>query len=114
VTRLAVLAVSAVAVLTAHSAPARLGVEATEFHLVLSRASVAAGRVTIELQNGGEDVHDLRLRRIRGTRTYRLPLTQAGARSSRTLRLLPGRYRLWCSVADHARLGMRAVLRVRP
>ena len=29
------------------------------------------------------------------------------------IRLLPGRYRLWCSVADHAQLGMRAVLRVR-
>jgi hypothetical protein len=112
-TRLVLLAVSALAVLTTHSAPARVGVGATEFHLVLSRSSVTAGRVTIELQNGGEDVHDLRLRRIGGTRTHRLPLTQSGARSSRTVRLLPGRYRLWCSVADHAHLGMRAVLRVR-
>jgi hypothetical protein len=114
--RLALLAVVATAVLTAQSSasPARLGVGATEFHLVLSRASVKAGRAVLELQNGGEDVHDLHLRRIGGSRTYLFPLTRAGARSTRVLRLLPGRYRLWCSVADHAQLGMRAVLRVRP
>ena len=113
--RLALLAVVAAAVLTAQSSasPARVGVGATEFHLVLSRSSVGAGRVVLELQNGGEDVHDLRLRRIGGTRTYAFPLTRPGARSTRVLRLLPGRYRLWCSVADHAQLGMRAVLRVR-
>jgi len=69
--------------------------------------------VFIELQYGGEDVHDLRVRRIGGTRTYVFPLTSPGARSTRRLRLLPGRYRLWCSVSDHAHLGMRDVLRVR-
>jgi hypothetical protein len=115
VTRLALLAVAAFAVFTAHSAaaPARVGVEAKEFHLLLSRSSVKASSAVIELQNGGEDVHDLRLRRIGGHRTYAFPVTKPGARSTRRLRLLPGRYRLWCSVADHAQLGMRAVLRVR-
>jgi uncharacterized cupredoxin-like copper-binding protein len=94
-------------------APARLGVSANEFHFVLSRPSVKAGRVEIELQNDGEDVHDLRLRRIGGTRTYRVPGTQPGRRRTIEIALLPGRYRLWCSVADHRALGMRALLRVR-
>ena len=94
-------------------ASARLGVSAREFRLVLSRASVKAGVVVIQLQNDGEDVHDLRLRRIGGRRTYSFPVTSPSARSTLSLRLLPGRYRLWCSVADHAQLGMRAVLRVR-
>jgi uncharacterized cupredoxin-like copper-binding protein len=67
----------------------------------------------VQLQNKGEDVHDLRVRRIGGTRTYAFPLTSPGGRETLTLRLLPGRYRLWCSVADHAQLGMQAVLRVR-
>jgi hypothetical protein len=107
------LALVAVAGLAWHPAPARVGVSATEFHLVLSRTSVRAGRVVIELDNNGEDVHDLRLRRIGGTRTYAFPLTKPGRRSLMTLRLLPGRYRLWCSIADHAQLGMRTVLRVR-
>ncbi len=113
--RAALLAVAAYAVLSAHASasPARLGVSATEFHLVLSRGSVRAGRVIVQLQNKGEDVHDLRLRRIGGTRTYAFPLTSAGGRATLTIKLLPGRYRLWCSVADHAQLGMQAVLRVR-
>ena len=111
--RAALVTVTAFAVLSPHAAPARLGVSASEFHLVLSRASVKAGRVLIQLQNAGQDVHDLRLRRIGGTRTYSFPVTTPGGRSTLSLRLLPGRYRLWCSVADHAQLGMRAVLRVR-
>jgi hypothetical protein len=96
-----------------HPTPARLGVSAKEFHLVLSRPAVKSGRVEIELQNDGEDVHDLRLRRIGGTRTYRVPVTKPGSRRTIEVALLPGRYRLWCSVADHRQLGMQAVLRVK-
>jgi hypothetical protein len=96
-----------------HPAPAQLGVSAKEFHLVLSRPSVRTGRVEIELQNDGEDAHDLRLRRIGGTRTYSIPDTKPGAHRTIKLALLPGRYRLWCSVANHRALGMQAVLRVR-
>jgi hypothetical protein len=121
VIRVALAAVAGYAVLFVHSAPARpaqraparLGVRASEFHLMLSRTSVKAGRAIVELQNGGQDPHDLRLRRIGGTRTYAIPLTGPGRRRDVLLKLLPGRYRLWCSVADHAQLGMRAVLRVR-
>jgi uncharacterized cupredoxin-like copper-binding protein len=69
--------------------------------------------VLIQLQNDGQDVHDLRVRRIGGTRTYAFPLTSPGGRATLSLRLVPGRYRLWCSVANHAQLGMRATLRVR-
>ena len=96
-----------------HPTPARLGVSAKEFLLVLSRPSVKAGQVEIELQNGGEDVHDLRLRRIGGTRTYLLTGTQPGRRRTIEVSLRPGRYRLWCSVANHRVLGMQTVLRVR-
>jgi len=96
-----------------HPTPARLGVGAQEFHLVLSRPAVKSGRVEIELQNDGEDVHDLRVRRIGGTRTYRVPATRQGAHRTIEVALLPGRYRLWCSVADHRQLGMQAVLRVK-
>ena len=112
-TRLLLLGAVAAALFASQPAPARLGVSAKEFHLVLSRASVKAGPVLIQLQNDGEDVHDLRLRRIGGTRTYSFPLTKPGRRTELEAKLRPGRYRLWCSVADHARLGMRAVLRVR-
>jgi hypothetical protein len=112
--KLLVLAAAAAAAFVpqaAAPAPARLGVSAREFHLVLSRASVKAGVVVIQLQNDGEDVHDLRVRRIGGVHLFRL--TSPGDRSELAIRIRPGRYTLWCSVADHAQLGMRAVLRVR-
>ena len=96
-----------------HPTPARLGVSASEFHLVLSRPSVKAGVVEIELQNSGEDPHDLRLRRVGGTHTFSIPLTAPGKRRSVAIRMRPGRYRLWCSLADHAALGMQAYVRVR-
>ena len=118
-TKALLLAAAAFAVIAAStsafagSSPARVSVASSEFHLVLSRASVKAGRVIVELDNDGEDVHDLRFRRIGGTKTYRIPLTKPGKRRLLEVKMLPGRYRLWCSVADHAQLGMRTVLRVR-
>ncbi len=111
-TKLLATAVLAAA-LSWHPTPARLGVSAKEFHLVLSRPSVKAGHVEIELQNDGEDVHDLRLRRIGGTRTYFVPGTKPGRRRTIEISLLSGSYRLWCSIADHRALGMQTVLRVR-
>jgi hypothetical protein len=95
------------------ASPARLGVTAKEFRLTLSRQTVTHGRVVIELDNFGEDVHDLKLRRVGGWRTYSLPQTKPGRRSELDARLAPGRYRLWCSIADHAKRGMRATLVVR-
>lgn len=35
---------------------------------------------------------------------------RSGGRADLTLRVGPGRYSLWCSVADHRELGMRATL----
>jgi hypothetical protein len=95
------------------SAPARLGVVAKEFRFSLSRTTLKRGPAIIELDNFGEDVHDLRLRRVGGTRTYALPETKPGEREELTVRLAPGRYRLWCATAGHLALGMHAALRVR-
>ena len=96
-----------------HATPARLGVSATEFHLTLSRPSVKAGVVEIELQNDGQDPHDLRVRRVGGAHTFSIPLVGPGDRRTVAIHVRPGRYRLWCSVANHAQLGMQATLRVR-
>jgi hypothetical protein len=94
-------------------APARLGVVAKEFRFSLSRTTLKHGRAIIELDNFGEDVHDLRVRRLGGTRTYALPETKPGERAELSIKLAPGRYRLWCATADHLQLGMRASFRVR-
>jgi plastocyanin len=93
--------------------PARVQVVAHEFSFVLSRQTIKAGWATIELRNAGEDAHDLRMRRVGGTRVYAWPVTQAGAVVDETYKLLPGRYVLYCSVANHRALGMQAALTVR-
>ena len=94
-------------------APGRLMVLADEHSLILSRQSIARGPAVIQLMNRGEDPHDLKLRRIGGTRVAALPETRSGALSEAEVPLHTGRYRLWCSLPGHRALGMRATLRVR-
>ena len=92
--------------------PARVQVVAQEFSYSLSRTKVRAGRVIVELVNRGQDTHNLDVRRIGGTRIFRFPSVQPGQVVDRELKLLPGRYLLWCAIADHREQGMHAVLRV--
>ena len=107
---LLVAAALALAAPSGAAAPARLLVGAKEFQLTLSRASIKAGPAVIQLANYGEDSHDLRLRRVGGTRTYRIGTVAPGDFRELDAKLLPGRYKLWCSLANHAALGMRTTL----
>jgi plastocyanin len=93
--------------------PARVQVVAHEFRYALSRVTIKAGPATIELDNAGQDAHDLRMQRVGGKRVYTWPETPAGEIADRTFTLLPGTYRLWCSVANHRALGMQATLVVK-
>jgi hypothetical protein len=93
--------------------PARVQVAADEFNFALSRPAIHTGPAVLELVNFGEDEHDLRLKRIGGTRTYRVGTVQPGGVSRLETRLAPGRFVLWCSLADHRSRGMTARLTVR-
>jgi plastocyanin len=93
--------------------PARVQVVAQEFRFALSRQSVPAGSVIVELRNAGEDAHDLRLQRVGGTHVWGWRVAQPGDVVDREIVLRAGRYRLYCSVADHRALGMTATLVVR-
>jgi hypothetical protein len=95
-------------------APARLQVGADEFGYMLSRPSSPAGPAIVQLANFGEDEHDLRLRRAGGTRTYVLGEVRPGRIGELEARFLPGRFTLWCSLADHRARGMSATLVVKP
>ena len=92
----------------------RVQVVAVEFHYRLSRVTVPAGQVRIELANFGQDDHDLTLRKVGTTKVYSTPRALPGERETATLRLRPGLYVLKCTMADHAMLGMKARLRVKP
>jgi len=61
----------------------------------------------------GQDAHDLRRRRIGGTRVYKIGTVMPGKTGELHAKLLPGMYKLWCSLADHAALGMHTKLIVK-
>ena len=93
--------------------PARVQVSASEFQLTLSRRTIKAGPAIIELVNFGEDPHDLYLRRrARGARTLKIAETLPAKIRQLRATLSPGRFDLWCSIADHRKRGMEARLTV--
>jgi hypothetical protein len=114
--RLAAAAALALLLVPASSAlapaPARVQVSAKEFFFALSRRTVFAGPAIVELVNFGEDPHDLRMERLGGGRLWKTPLVYPGAYYDLNATLVPGRYRLWCSVGNHRELGMETVLTV--
>ena len=82
-----------------------------EFTLTLSRPSVRAGSVSLELVNFGMDTHDLVVKSVKaGSKPVRFKQLDPRGRTERTLRMTPGRYSLWCSLSDHKARGMRTTL----
>jgi plastocyanin len=94
-------------------APARLSVQAEEYSYTLSRPSVPAGDVIVELDNRGEDPHNLNLQPV-GTDSPPLQISKIESQEQGTARFtLPaGTYRLWCSLPEHDQMGMHATLTV--
>jgi hypothetical protein len=91
----------------------RLAVKSKEYFYVLSRPAVAAGAVTIELNNPGEDPHNLNLRRQgEEGETLEIPETGSLQRNVASFELEPGTYRLWCSLPQHEERGMYSSLQV--
>jgi plastocyanin len=69
-----------------------------------------AGTAVIELANFGQDLHDLRVQRIGARHIAGLGVVSPGRRGDLTVKLAPGRYSFWCSVANHRQLGMQTTL----
>ncbi|MGN6798787.1 MAG: cupredoxin domain-containing protein [Gaiellaceae bacterium] len=111
-----VVALLGLALVDAHAttasspAPSRVQVVAREFSFSLSRVRLHAGTAVIELANFGQDVHDLRVQRIGARHVAGLGDVAAGGRGDLTVKLAPGRYSFWCSVANHRQLGMHTLL----
>ena len=91
----------------------RVSVKGAEYYFVLSRPSVKAGAVTIELNNQGEDPHNLNLRR-EGDSGEPLQLAETASlqRTVASFDLPAGKYRLWCSLPEHEERGMATSLLV--
>ncbi|MET0601908.1 MAG: hypothetical protein ABW167_07975 [Baekduia sp.] len=82
----------------------------------LSRASVTAGSVVVQLHNQGEDDHNLRVVPTgHAGATVDFPLTGSGENVTKTLALTAGSYRLFCTLTtpvNHETAGMNATLTV--
>ncbi len=101
--------------------PAHLLVYAQEWSLWPSRTSVPVGTVDVELWNRGQDIHDLRIRKLNSAGRMIGPVigsvshTLPGQVDKSTWRLRsPGQYELYCSLPGHLKLGMEAKLTVKP
>jgi plastocyanin len=116
-----VAAAPAASVPTAPAAPApqpepepeanRLAVKGVEYYFVLSRPSVRAGEVTIELNNQGEDPHNLNLRPVGSSEEpQQIAETDSQQRTVATFDLPAGKYHLWCSLPQHEEKGMATTL----
>jgi plastocyanin len=93
--------------------PFRLQVTAKEYYYTLSSRTAPPGAAVIQFVNYGEDPHDMRLQRAGGGRLYKTPVMQPGQYFNLSVKLVPGHYQLWCSIANHRQLGMQAVLVVK-
>ena len=90
-----------------------LSVKSKEYDYTLSRPSVTAGEVVVELNNQGEDPHNLNLQLANGQGPeYSLPETGSQKRELERFTLPAGSYRLWCSIPGHEELGMKATFSV--
>jgi plastocyanin len=93
---------------------ARVQVTAREWTLQLSRPSIAAGAVILQLVNRGEDPHDLHARPAGGgADLLAIGQTDGFGTVADTSGTLPaGSYTLYCSLPGHEAAGMHATLTV--
>lgn len=91
-----------------------LSVAAREYSLTLSRQVLTPGLETIQLNNRGEDPHDLVISPDDGSGTALFTYPEVPSLEAHTAKveLAAGRYELFCSLPGHKALGMRATLRV--
>jgi hypothetical protein len=85
---------------------------ASEYRFTVSRRSVPAGPLRLQLRNIGEDDHDLRIVGPRGGVRAETGKVRPGRVGEIRTRLSRGRYTLICTVGDHEAHGMRATLLV--
>lgn len=83
----------------------------------LSRQAVRTGQLRVQLQNKGEDPHDMDIQRVGPSgeplgEIVKVPVTEPGANTNATVTVEAGRYRMWCDLYSHAKEGMEATITV--
>jgi plastocyanin len=89
------------------------------YEYVPSRTIVNAGRLTVQLNNAGEDEHNMDMQRLGPGGTPEGPLVVAVSAEREyhseptTVEVQPGTYRMWCTIGHHAEHGMETEITVR-
>ena len=97
----------------AHSASTAVGVGEREFRIYPYRTKVRPGTVRFNVNNLGEDVHNLQVRGPHGYRIRTTPDIRSGEGYKLVAHLRrPGRYTLICTKPGHAARGMKATFTV--
>ncbi|HEX5262720.1 MAG TPA: hypothetical protein VFW13_04295 [Phenylobacterium sp.] len=89
----------------------------------LSRPTVRAGSLTVQLINRGEDPHNLDIQKLGPEgeligEPIKIPTIKAGPAGSpqsgapQTIAVEAGTYKMWCTIGEHAAKGMRAEITV--
>jgi plastocyanin len=79
---------------------------------------VKPGQLTVQLNNAGEDEHNMDMQRVGEGETLEGPVIVAvsAARESHseptTVEVQPGTYRMWCTIGHHAEHGMMTTITV--
>ncbi|MFL5843187.1 MAG: hypothetical protein ACJ762_00745 [Solirubrobacteraceae bacterium] len=83
------------------------------FFLQLSRLDLAAGVVKVQVQNAGEDGHDVHIEPVGGLLLAAWDeIASGGAPAEKDIVMTPGVYRVYCSLPGHAAAGMDTQLTV--
>lgn len=107
---MAMIATAASPPATAPAPPALVLVFAREFRFGASRAAAPAGALLLQLQNIGQDDHDLRILGPDGAPRAETGIVRPGRLAQISVRLPQGRYTYVCTVADHAAKGMAGTI----
>lgn len=88
-----------------------------EFRYTVLSEEPRSGPLTVQLQNRGEDPHNLNFQKLgpggrEGEPFDELEATPGG-QATATIELPPGEYRMFCSIGRHAEKGMEATLVVK-
>lgn len=99
-------------------APSRVlarGDDTPDYSLLLSRTKVVPGPSIIQFANSGEDPHDLKVQRVGSSHVFAIGKLEPGTTENLSIPRLrkSSKYRLWCSIPNHADYGMEAYLKTK-
>ena len=83
----------------------------SEFKITPKDATAKAGKVTIDVKNDGQIVHNLNVEG-NGIEEKKTADLQAGSSGKLTLNLKPGKYEMYCSIDGHRASGMEGTITV--